>query len=64
VVALSTVPNGWPPPVHVAVAVAAAVAMGATVGVITGTTLVRLTTPSESTGAVLGFSGTSKEARR
>ncbi len=64
VVALSAVPNGWPPPVHVVVAVAAAVAMGATVGVITGTTLVRFTTPSEPTRTIIDPSGRSKEARR
>jgi hypothetical protein len=39
VVALSVVPNGWPPGVHVVVGVAAAVAMGATVGSLTGRTL-------------------------
>jgi peptidoglycan/LPS O-acetylase OafA/YrhL len=42
VAALSVLPNSWPPPAHGAVAVLAAVAMGATVGVITGATLVRL----------------------
>lgn len=42
VVALSSVPDGWPAPVHVVVAVAAAVAMGLTVGALTGRTLERL----------------------
>ncbi len=42
VAALSAVPNGWPPAVHVTVGVLAAVAMGATVGLLTGTTLRRL----------------------
>lgn len=42
VTALSTVPNGWPLPVHVVVGVAAAVLMGITVGLLTGTRLVRL----------------------
>ncbi len=42
VVALSVTPNGWPPWAFVAVGVAAAVAMGFTVGAITGTTLARL----------------------
>ncbi len=42
VAALSVVPNDWPPPVHVVVGVAAAVAMGATVGIITGRTLLRM----------------------
>jgi hypothetical protein len=39
VVALSVVPNGWPMGVHAVVGVVAAVAMGATVGAITGRTL-------------------------
>ncbi len=58
VIALSVVPNGWPPAVHVVVAVGAAVAMGATVGVITGPTLVRFandrdeqTTPNPGSSA-------------
>lgn len=42
VAALSSVPNGWPAAAHVMVAVASAVAMGITVGLLTGTTLVRL----------------------
>ncbi len=42
VAALSVIPNGWPPTVHVLVGVVAAVAMGATVGLLTGTTLRRL----------------------
>lgn len=42
VAALSIVPNNWPPAVHVVVAIPAAVAMGATVGAITGRTLNRL----------------------
>ena len=46
VAALSVVPNAWPPAAHVVTAVAAAVGMGATVGIITGTTLVGFTTPT------------------
>ena len=42
VITLSVIPNGWPLPIHVIVAVAAAVAMGATVGAITAGTLLRL----------------------
>lgn len=42
VAALSVIPNGWPSTVHVLVGVVAAVAMGATVGLLTGTTLRRL----------------------
>lgn len=42
VAALSSVPNGWPAVVHVMVAVLSAVAMGITVGLLTGSTLVRL----------------------
>jgi hypothetical protein len=42
VTALSAVPNSWPVAVHVLVGVAAAIAMGATVGAITGGTLERL----------------------
>ncbi len=42
VAALSLTPNAWPPAAFVVVGVAAAVAMGATVGLITGGTLVRL----------------------
>ena len=50
VVALSVVPNGWPPVVHVLVAIPAAVAMGATVGVITGRTLDQLVELAEPQG--------------
>ncbi len=42
VVALSSAPNGWPGWVHAGVGVAAAVAMGLTVGMLTGRTLERL----------------------
>jgi hypothetical protein len=42
VAALSLTPNSWPPAAFVAVGVVAAVAMGATVGLLTGGTLVRL----------------------
>jgi hypothetical protein len=42
VAALSVVPDGWPPAARVVVAVGAAVAMGATVGLLTGGTLVSL----------------------
>jgi hypothetical protein len=42
VVALSSVPNGWPLWVHAIAGVAAAVAMGITVGALTGRTLERL----------------------
>lgn len=58
VAALSVVPDGWPAFAHAAVGVVAAVAMGATVGLLTGRTLRRLlrgdaasgqsTTPSSS----------------
>jgi len=41
VAALSVIPNGWPLVAHIIVAVAAAVAMGATVGAITARTLFR-----------------------
>jgi hypothetical protein len=55
VVSVSLTPNGWPPWAFVVVGVVAAVAMGLTVGAITGTTLVRLLTPHcavDATGAV------------
>ena len=42
IAALSSVPNGWPLPAHAVVGVLAAVAMGATVGALTGRTLTRL----------------------
>jgi hypothetical protein len=42
VTALSVVPNGWPPAAHAVVGVVAAVAMGVTVGVLTGRTMQRL----------------------
>ena len=42
VVALTLAPNSWPPAVHIADGVAAAVAMGAVVGLITGQRLRRL----------------------
>ncbi len=42
VVALSAAPNGWPGWAHVVVGVSAAVAMGLTVGALTGRTLQRL----------------------
>ena len=42
VVALSSVPNGWPGWVHAGIGVIAAVAMGLTVGTLTGRTLERL----------------------
>lgn len=42
VLGLSIIPNGWPLAVHVVVAIAAAVAMGATVGAITARPLVTL----------------------
>lgn len=45
VVALSVVPNSAPLAVHVLVGVAAAVAMGATVGLLTGRTMARLIRP-------------------
>ncbi len=48
VVALSVVPNQWPPAVHILVAIPAAVAMGATVGAITGRTLNRFVEQSRS----------------
>lgn len=48
VVALSVVPNQWPPSVHILVAIPAAVAMGATVGAITGRTLNRFVEQSGS----------------
>lgn len=44
VVALGVVPNGWPLPVHAAVGVAAALAMGATVGALTAGALERVVT--------------------
>jgi hypothetical protein len=47
VAALSVVPDGWPPAARVVVAVGAAVAMGATVGLLTGGTLVSLLRRSE-----------------
>lgn len=50
VIALSVVPNQWPPAVHVLVAIPAAVAMGATVGAITGRTLNRFVQKSPSQG--------------
>lgn len=42
VTALSVVPNGWPLAAHVVMAIASAVAMGATVGALTGRTLRQL----------------------
>jgi len=48
VIALSVVPNGWHALVHVVVAVAAAVAMGATVGAISAGTLQRFVTAAET----------------
>lgn len=48
VVALSVVPNQWPLAVHVLVAIPAAVAMGATVGAITGRALNRFVQQSAS----------------
>jgi hypothetical protein len=51
VVALSVVPNQWPPAVHVLVAIPSAVAMGATVGAITGRTLNGLVDELDAPGA-------------
>lgn len=45
VAALSSAPNSWPPWAHVGIGVLAAVAMGFTVGAITGRTLERLLQP-------------------
>jgi len=42
VVALSAAPNGWPLWIHAGIGVVAAVAMGVTVGGLTGRTLERL----------------------
>jgi purine-cytosine permease-like protein len=42
VTALSVAPNSWPPAAHAVIGVLAAVAMGLTVGVLTGRTLQRL----------------------
>jgi hypothetical protein len=42
VTALSAAPNGWPPAAHAVIGVVAAVAMGLTVGVLTGRTMQRL----------------------
>lgn len=53
VAALSLVPNGWPVAAHVVVGVVAAVAMGATVGLLTGTTLLRLLSASGSRPGVV-----------
>jgi hypothetical protein len=50
IAALSLTPNAWPPWTFVVVGVAAAVAMGMTVGVITGSCLVRLATRVLSPG--------------
>lgn len=63
VTALSVVPNGWPPTVHVVVAIGAAVAMGATVGAITGTTLERFATRHERTQPRLDDSHMPKATR-
>jgi hypothetical protein len=52
VVALSTIPNGWPAGVRAVVGVLAAVAMGAVVGSLTGRTLARLLDPAS--GPVAG----------
>ncbi len=58
VAALSLVPNDWPAVVHVVVGVVAAVAMGATVGLLTGTTLQRLLAEGRP-----GVSGSREPAR-
>jgi Ca2+-transporting ATPase len=52
VVALSVVPNGLPSWVHAVVGVAAAVAMGLTVGTLTGRTLAALVAPVASVAPV------------
>ncbi|MBY5161192.1 hypothetical protein [Salsipaludibacter albus] len=52
VTALSVVPNDWPAAGHLAVGVVSAVAMGATVAVLTGATLVRLVVAAHPGGAL------------
>lgn len=47
VIALSVLPEGWSPLAHVGVAIAAAAAMGATVGAITGGRLARIVAANE-----------------
>jgi hypothetical protein len=63
VAALSAVPGGWPPAMHVIVGVFAAVAMGVTVGALTAPTLERLLqqpSPERRTGVLAASQGATR----